>query len=90
MRLTLTLRPGEDGPASADFRSPASSFASSCRVLRPAERRSAGKRRGPEVQRAYSPANVSNWDSRLEFYIRLLPGGRCRTTWPSGPRWATC
>ena len=30
---------------------------------------------GREVRRAYSPANVSNWDGQLEFYIRLLPGG---------------
>lgn len=30
---------------------------------------------GTDARRAYSPANVANWDGRLEFYIRLLPGG---------------
>lgn len=30
---------------------------------------------GTAARRAYSPANVANWDGRLEFYIRLLPGG---------------
>ena len=33
---------------------------------------------GCDARRAYSPANVANWDGELEFYIRLLPGGRCR------------
>lgn len=27
------------------------------------------------ARRAYSPANVANWDGELEFFIRLLPGG---------------
>jgi NAD(P)H-flavin reductase len=30
---------------------------------------------GRDARRAYSPANVANWDGELEFYIRLLPGG---------------
>lgn len=64
MRLTLTLRPGEDGSASADFES-----GQFVRIVVPGV---TGER---EVRRAYSPANVSNWDGRLEFYIRLLPGG---------------
>ncbi len=65
MRLTLTLRPGEDGSASADFES-----GQFVRIVVPGQETS-----GREVRRAYSPANVSNWDGRLEFYIRLLPGG---------------
>ena len=64
MRLTLTLRPGEDGSASADFES-----GQFVRIVVP------GSPPGREVRRAYSPANVSNWDGQLEFYIRLLPGG---------------
>ncbi len=28
-----------------------------------------------DARRAYSPANVANWDGELEFYIRLIPGG---------------
>ncbi|WP_298281701.1 2Fe-2S iron-sulfur cluster binding domain-containing protein [Acidocella sp.] len=31
---------------------------------------------GTEVRRAYSLANLPNWDGRLEFIIRLVPGGR--------------
>jgi len=30
---------------------------------------------GQEIKRAYSLANISNWDGRLEFLIRLQPGG---------------
>lgn len=30
---------------------------------------------GTDQSRAYSPANVANWDGELEFYIRRLPGG---------------
>lgn len=30
---------------------------------------------GNDFRRAYSPANVANWDGQLEFFIRLLPGG---------------
>jgi ferredoxin-NADP reductase/ferredoxin len=63
MRLTLTLRPGEDGSSSADFE--AGQFV---RIIVPGEW-------DKEVRRAYSPANVANWDGQLEFYIRLLPGG---------------
>lgn len=64
MRLRLTLRAGEDGSASADFES-----GQFVRIVVP------GSDPGREVRRAYSPANVSNWDGHLEFYIRLLPGG---------------
>jgi ferredoxin-NADP reductase/ferredoxin len=64
MRLTLTLQPGEDGSSSADFES-----GQFIRIVVP------GSPPGREVRRAYSPANVSNWDGELEFYIRLLPGG---------------
>lgn len=64
MRLALTLRPGEDGSSSADFES-----GQFVRVVVP------GSPAGREVRRAYSPANVANWDGQLEFYIRLLPGG---------------
>ncbi len=63
-RLTLTLRPGEDGSSSADFES-----GQFVRIIVP------GSPPGREVRRAYSPANVANWDGQLEFYIRLLPGG---------------
>ncbi len=63
IRLTLTLRPGEDGSASADFES-----GQFVKILVPGDF-------DKEVRRSYSPANVSNWDGRLEFYIRLLPGG---------------
>ncbi|WP_297442542.1 2Fe-2S iron-sulfur cluster binding domain-containing protein [Acidocella sp.] len=31
---------------------------------------------GADVRRAYSLANLPNWDGRLEFIIRLVPGGR--------------
>lgn len=60
MRVTLTLRPGEDGSVSADFES-----GQFFRVMVP----------DSGARRAYSPANVANWDGELEFYIRLLPGG---------------
>ena len=63
MRLTLTLRPTEDGLSTADFES-----GQFFKIIVPGEREK-------EVRRAYSPANVSNWDGQLEFYIRLLPGG---------------
>lgn len=68
MRVMLTLRPAEDGSASADFQS-----GQFFRVMVPA----AGPEPGPGtgVRRAYSPANVANWDGQLEFFIRLLPGG---------------
>lgn len=64
MRLELTLRPGEDGSSSADFES-----GQFVRMMVP------GSDPGSPARRAYSPANVANWDGRLEFYIRLLPGG---------------
>lgn len=60
MHVTLTLRPGEDGSSSADFES-----GQFVRMIVP----------GIDARRAYSPANVANWDGQLEFYIRILPGG---------------
>lgn len=65
MRVLLTMRPGEDGSSSADFES-----GQFFRVLVPGSGTA-----GSEARRAYSPANVANWDGQLEFYIRLLPGG---------------
>lgn len=59
-RLTVSLRAAEDGSASADFES-----GQFVRLTVP----------GTGVRRAYSPANVANWDGELEFFIRLLPGG---------------
>ena len=35
---------------------------------------------GTTIRRAYSMANLPNWDGRLEFLIRLVPGGAF-TTW---------
>lgn len=70
-RLTLTLLPTEQGSATADFES-----GQFFKVIVPADQTPVPA--GPaekEVRRAYSPANVANWDGRLEFYIRLLPGG---------------
>ncbi|MDP7723943.1 2Fe-2S iron-sulfur cluster binding domain-containing protein [Mycobacterium sp. TY814] len=60
VRLRLTLLPDSDGSCSADFES-----GQFVRITVP----------GTEARRAYSPANVANWDGTLEFYIRLLPGG---------------
>ena len=60
MRVRLTLRPAEDGSSSADFES-----GQFFRLMVP----------GTDVRRAYSPANVANWDGQLEFFVRLLPGG---------------
>ncbi|HEX6969867.1 MAG TPA: 2Fe-2S iron-sulfur cluster binding domain-containing protein [Micromonosporaceae bacterium] len=34
---------------------------------------------GSDVKRAYSLANTGNWDGRMEFYIRLRPGGAFST-----------
>ena len=72
MRVTLTLRPAEDGSSSADFES-----GQFFRVTVPGAAPVAvpGTIPGSEARRAYSPANVANWDGRLEFFIRLLPGG---------------
>ena len=60
MRLRLTLVPEADGSCSADFES-----GQFVRISVP----------GADARRAYSPANVANWDGELEFFIRLLPGG---------------
>ena len=60
MRLRLTLLDDAGGSSSADFES-----GQFVRIWVP----------GRDARRAYSPANVANWDGELEFYIRLLPGG---------------
>ena len=60
MRLRLTLLDDAGGSSSADFES-----GQFVRIWVP----------GRDSRRAYSPANVANWDGELEFYIRLLPGG---------------
>lgn len=60
MRMRVALLPGTDGSASADFES-----GQFVRITVP----------DTDARRAYSPANVANWDGELEFYIRLLPGG---------------
>lgn len=73
MRLTLTLRPAEDGSSTADFES--GQFVKIVVPGNPAEKEGVPGEFDKEVRRAYSPANVANWDGRLEFYIRLLPGG---------------
>ena len=69
MRLTLTLQPGQDGSSTADFES--GQFVRIVVPPGPADKQDSDK----EVRRSYSPANVANWDGKLEFYIRLLPGG---------------
>lgn len=61
MRLRLTLLDGDGGASSADFEP-----GQFVRINVP----------GGDARRAYSPANVANWDGELEFYIRLLPGGK--------------
>lgn len=61
MRLRLSLLADDDGSCSADFES-----GQFVRITVP----------GSDARRAYSPANVANWDGALTFYIRLLPGGR--------------
>ena len=60
MRLRVTLLDDSGDASSADFES-----GQFVRVWVP----------GRDARRAYSPANVANWDGELEFYIRLLPGG---------------
>jgi ferredoxin-NADP reductase/ferredoxin len=75
MHVTLTLQPAEDGSSSADFES-----GQFFRIIVPGlapgrEEEVPGPPFGREVRRAYSPANVANWDGQLEFYVRLLPGG---------------
>lgn len=60
MRLRLTLLDDAGESCSADFES-----GQFVRISVP----------GRDARRAYSPANVANWDGDLEFYIRLLPGG---------------
>lgn len=61
MRLRLTLLDDAGEAASADFEP-----GQFVRIDVP----------GTDARRAYSPANVANWDGELEFYIRLLPGGK--------------
>ncbi len=60
MQVRVALLAGSDGSSSADFES-----GQFVRVTVP----------GTNARRAYSPANVANWNGELEFYIRLLSGG---------------
>ncbi len=60
MHLKVALLAAADGSTSADFDS-----GQFVRITVP----------GTDARRAYSPANVANWDGELDFYIRLLPGG---------------
>lgn len=60
VRLELRLAPGEDGGLDCQF-DPGQFM----ELQIP----------GQEVKRAYSPANTGNWEGRLEFFIRLRPGG---------------
>lgn len=60
MRLELCLEPDPDQGSAAEFE--AGQF---MELEIP----------GSNERRAYSMANVSNWDGRLEFFIRLLPKG---------------
>lgn len=64
IRVNIALLAGPDGPSSLNFDS-----GQFVRITVP----------GTEARRAYSPANVPNWDGQLEFYIRLLPGGLMST-----------
>lgn len=64
MHVKVVLSPGPDGPSAADFDS-----GQFVRLTVP----------GTDARRAYSPANVANWDGELDFYIRLLPGGLMST-----------
>lgn len=64
IRVKVTLLAGPDGPSSLNFDS-----GQFVRITVP----------GTDARRAYSPANVPNWDGELEFYIRLLPGGLMST-----------
>jgi len=61
MHLEVALLAATDGSSSADFDS-----GQFVRITVP----------DTDVRRAYSPANTANWDGQLDFYIRLLPGGR--------------
>jgi ferredoxin-NADP reductase/ferredoxin len=60
MHVQVQLQAAVDGSSSADFNP-----GQFVRITVP----------GTDARRAYSPANVANWDGDLEFYIRLLPGG---------------
>ncbi len=64
MHVKVVLSAGPDGPSSADFDS-----GQFVRLTVP----------GCDARRAYSPANVANWDGEMDFYIRLLPGGLMST-----------
>jgi ferredoxin-NADP reductase/ferredoxin len=61
VRLELRYAPDESGGASAEFEP-----GQFVELEVP----------GQDLKRAYSLANTSNWDGRLEFFIRLQPSGR--------------
>lgn len=60
VRLTLQLAPDEDGGNAAEFEP-----GQFMELEVP----------GQDIKRAYSLANTGNWEGRLEFLIRLQPGG---------------
>ncbi len=60
VRLTLHLAPGDDGGNVAEFEP-----GQFVELEVP----------GQAIRRAYSLANTGNWEGRLEFLIRLQPGG---------------
>ena len=60
LRLELRLAPNDDGGSAAEFEP-----GQFMELEVP----------GLEIKRAYSLSNISNWDGRLEFLIRLQPGG---------------
>ncbi len=60
LRLELHLTPVEDGGSVAEFEP-----GQFMELEVP----------GQDLKRAYSLANIGNWDGRLEFLIRLQPGG---------------
>jgi len=64
VRLELRLAPDEDGGCAAEFEP-----GQFMELEIP----------GTDERRPYSLANTGNWDGRLEFLIRLQPGGRFST-----------
>lgn len=60
VRLEFTYEPDEFGGASAEFEP-----GQFVQVQLP----------GREDRRAYSLANIANWDGTLELFVRILPGG---------------
>ncbi|MGZ8157333.1 MAG: aromatic/alkene monooxygenase hydroxylase FAD-binding subunit MmoC [Methylobacter sp.] len=64
LRLELCLAPNEDGGSGAEFEP-----GQFMELEVP----------GQDIKRAYSVANTANWEGRLEFLIRLQPGGAFST-----------